>query len=64
MLPPLAQKITLLNPFFYFIDGIRNSMIGVSEANASVGLFVIGGLVLGLGTLVFYLFKIGWKIRS
>jgi len=64
MLPPLAQQITLLNPFFYFIDGIRHSMIGVSEADPVIGMVVIGGLVLGLGTLVFHLFKIGWKIRS
>ena len=64
MLPPLAKTITTLNPFFYFIDGIRSSMIGVSEANPFVGLVVIGGLVLGLGSLVLHLFKIGWKIRS
>lgn len=64
MLPPLAKTITLLNPFFYFIDGIRSSMIGVSEANASVGLLVIGGLVIGLGMTVIHLFKIGWKIRA
>jgi len=64
MLPPLAKTITLLNPFFYFIDGIRSSMIGVSEANHTIGLIVIGGLVIGLGALVLYLFRIGWKIRS
>lgn len=63
-LPPLAAAITRFNPFFYFADGIRSSMIGYSEANATVGLFVIGGLVIGLGLLVIYLFKIGWKIRS
>lgn len=64
MLPPLAATITHFNPFFYFADGVRSSMIGVSEADPIIGMVVIGGLVLGLGTLVFYLFKIGWKIRS
>lgn len=64
MLPGLAQQITLLNPFFYFIDGIRNSMIGVSEADPMLGLAVILGLVIGLGALVFHLFRIGWKIRA
>ena len=64
MLPPLAAKITILNPFFYFADGIRSSMIGYSEANQTVGLVVIVGLVLGLGLLVTQLFKRGWKIRS
>lgn len=64
MLPPLAAQITVLNPFFYFADGIRSSMIGYSEANSTIGLMVILGLVLGLGILVTQLFKRGWKIRS
>lgn len=63
-LPPLAATITRFNPFFYFADGIRSSMIGYSEANTTVGLLVISGLVIGLGCLVTYLFRIGWKIRS
>ena len=64
MLPEMAAKLTLLNPFFYFADGIRSSMIGYSEADSFVGALVIGGLVVGLGTLVTYLFSIGWRIRS
>jgi len=63
-LPPLAATITKLNPFFYFADGIRCSMIGYSEANSIVGFLVIAGLVLGLGILVTQLFNRGWKIRS
>lgn len=63
-LPPLAASITKVNPFFYFADGIRSSMIGYSEANSLIGLIVIVGLVVGLGGLVNYLFSIGWKIRS
>lgn len=64
MLPPLAKTITTLNPFFYFIDGIRHSMIGISEADPYVGLIVIVALIVGLGTLVVHLFRIGWKIRA
>ncbi len=64
MLPPLAAQITILNPFFYFADGIRSSMIGYSEANTTVGLVVILGLVTVLGLTVTHLFKIGWKIRA
>ncbi len=63
-LPPFAAAITRWNPFFYFADGIRSSMIGYSEANSTVGAIVIFGLVAGLGALVVYLFRIGWKIRS
>jgi ABC-2 type transport system permease protein len=63
MLPPLAAQITILNPFFYFADGIRTSMIGYSEANTTVGLVVIVGLTTALGLTVTHLFRIGWKIR-
>jgi len=63
-LPPLAAIITQYNPFFYFADGIRSSMIGYSEANSLVGFVLIMALVIGLGTLLTYLFKKGWKIRT
>lgn len=63
-LPPLAATITHFNPFFYFADGVRSSMIGYSEASSLVGALVIGGLVTLLATLVTTLFRRGWKIRS
>lgn len=64
MLPPNIAFITQLNPFFYFADAVRSSMIGYSEANSTIGIVVIVGLVIGLGALVIHLFQIGWKIRS
>lgn len=63
-LPPLAATITAFNPFFYFADGVRNSMIGYSEGNLQVGLVVIISLVVLLGIVVTQIFKRGWKIRS
>ncbi len=63
-LPPLAAMITHLNPFFYFADGVRSSMIGYSDADSQIGLIIIVGLVVLLGTLVTQLFKRGWKIRA
>jgi ABC-2 type transport system permease protein len=64
MLPPFAQTITQWNPFFYFVDGIRYSMTGLSEAHTLTGLAVIVVLVVGLALLVTYLFQIGWRIRQ
>jgi ABC-2 type transport system permease protein len=63
-LPEVAVTLTKLNPFFYFADGIRFSMIGVSEASGFVGAVVIIFLLVGLGILITQLFKRGWKIRS
>jgi len=64
MLPPLAQVFARLNPFFYFVDGLRYSMTGVSESNMYFGVFFMFALILGLGGFVYYLLKIGWKIRE
>jgi len=64
LLPETVQRITVFNPFFYFIDSMRYATIGYHESNLVVGAFVITGLIVLLGTLVVYLFKIGWKIRE
>lgn len=63
-LPELAATVTRYNPFFYFADGVRSSMIGYSEANTLIGIVVITVLVLALGVLVTQLFRRGWRIRS
>jgi ABC-2 type transport system permease protein len=63
-LPESLLRITLANPFFYFIDGMRYSMIGLTESNLLIGVSMITGLVVALGSLVWYLFKISWRIRE
>lgn len=64
MLPEKFQWFVRLNPFFYFVDGLRYSMIGVSESNRLIGILLIIGLISGLGFWVWYLFKQGYKIRT
>lgn len=63
MLPEKAQTLVKLNPFFYFVDGLRYSMVGIQEGSFLIGLMVIFGMIAVLSILVWYLFKIGWKIR-
>lgn len=64
MLPEKAQILAYSNPFFYFIDGIRFSMVGISESNKLLGVILILILIAGLGALVTHLFRIGWRIRE
>jgi ABC-2 type transport system permease protein len=64
MLPENAQTLVRFNPFFYFVDGLRYSMIGVSEANTTIGFVLIIGLIILLGGITLRLFSIGWRIRS
>ena len=64
MLPEKIQWFMKVNPFFYFVDGLRFSMTGVQESNMIAGIGIITFCILGLGGLVWYLFKIGWRIRG
>jgi len=64
MLPPLLRTITLWNPFFYFIDGLRYSMTGHSEASLMVGVSIITILFILLFFTIITLFKRGWRLRS
>ncbi len=64
MLPEKAQIFVRFNPFFYFVDGLRYSMIGITEANAKIGVFIIFALIILFGFVVWRLFSTGWRIRS
>lgn len=64
MLPEQARVFVAFNPFFYFVDGLRFSMTGIQESNMMVGIIMMLGLAFVLGSIVWYLFKIGWRIRN
>jgi len=64
MLPEKFQLFVRLNPFFYFVDGLRYAMVGVSESNRIAGAVLIFGLMFVLCTWVWILFKRGYKIRT
>jgi ABC-2 type transport system permease protein len=51
MLPPLAQTLSLLNPFFYFADGLRYGFLGINEISPLISV----GLTLGLFVMLFFL---------
>ena len=64
MLPPLWQKITLLNPVVYLISGFRWSFFGVADVDVRISLgMTLGFLLLCLG-LVWWIFRSGYKIMQ
>lgn len=63
-LPETLHAVTAYNPMFYFIDGMRYAALSYHESNLAVGAVLIIGLIFILGTLVFYLFKKGWRLRN
>ena len=63
-LPDFLQKISLANPFFYMIDGFRFAFIGQSDGSIMFGILYLSIISFLSWLLAYYLFKIGYKIKS
>jgi len=63
-LPLFFQKISNINPFFYMIDGFRFGFLGISDGSISFGLIYLSVLSFIIWFIAFYLYKIGYKIKS
>jgi len=64
MLPPLWQKVSLVNPVVYLISGFRWSFYGVADVHIAVSTgMTVAFLVICL-VVVWWVFKTGYKIRN
>lgn len=64
ILPPFWQTVTLFNPVVYLISGFRWSFYGVSDVGVGVSLamtLLFFGICL---TLVWWIFKTGYKLKA
>lgn len=64
MLPPWLRWLAWANPFFYFINGIRHSMIGFSETPAAVGYGFTTILAVVMFLWVLRLYSRGYGLRE
>jgi ABC-2 type transport system permease protein len=63
-LPLFFQTVSSINPFFYIIDGFRYGFLGSSDGSISVGLIYLSIIALLVWLASFYLYKVGYKIKS
>ena len=63
-LPSFFQSISKGNPFFYMIDGFRYGFLGTSDGSINFGIVYLSILSIIIGFVAYYLFKIGYKIKS
>ncbi len=63
MLPPLWQKISLVNPVVYLISGFRWSFFEVSDVHVGVSLALILALLVACTGIVWWIFKTGYRIK-
>lgn len=64
MLPPLWQKIALINPAVYLISGFRWSFYNISDVDVRVSLGMIALFMLVCLGMIYWIFKTGYKIRT
>lgn len=64
MLPPVWQKIALLNPVVYLISGFRWSFYGVADVNVVVSFGAIIAFLAACLVAVWWIFRTGWRLKS
>ena len=63
-LPNFFQSISKINPFFYIIDICRFGFLGKSDGSIGIGLVYLTILSVIVWLISYYLYKIGYKIKS
>ena len=63
-LPDFFQSISKINPFFFIIDITRFGFLGISDGPVIFGLIFLTILSFIVWFISYYLYKIGYKIKS
>lgn len=63
-LPPVWQKVSHFNPFFYMIDGFRYGFFGQCDISPWFSLSVVMGFFVVLSIVTIGMLKAGYKLRG
>ena len=64
MLPPMWQTITLFNPVVYLISGFRWAFYGVADVHIGISVGMTFLFMLICLTLIWWIFKTGYRLKS
>jgi ABC-2 type transport system permease protein len=64
MLPPLWQKITLLNPVVYLVSGFRWSFYGLADVAVSVSLAMTVVFMAICLAIIAWIFRTGYRLKT
>jgi ABC-2 type transport system permease protein len=64
VLPPLWQKVTLLNPVVYLVSGFRWSFYGLADVNVGISVAATLGFLLLCLAGVWWIFRTGWRLKA
>jgi len=64
VLPPVWRTITLFNPLVYLISGFRWSFFEIADVNVGVSLAMTMGFLIICLTIVWWIFKTGYRLKN
>jgi ABC-2 type transport system permease protein len=64
MLPPLWQKLALINPVVYLISGFRWSFYGISDVGVGVSLAMIAVFMAVCLLVIGWIFRTGYRLKA
>jgi len=64
VLPPLWQKVTLLNPVVYLVSGFRWSFFGTADVSVGVSLAMTLLFLVICLAVIWWIFKTGYRLKS
>ncbi len=63
-LPPALRRLTLVNPVFYVVDGVRHGMLARSDAPPAIGLALALALCTASVGGAYAMLRSGYKLRG
>ncbi len=64
VLPPLWQKVTLLNPVVYLVSGFRWSFFGTSDVSVGISLAMTALFLVLCLAAIWWIFKTGYRLKN
>ena len=64
MLPPVWQKIALVNPVVYLVSGFRWSFFGTADVGVGVSLAMVALFLTACLGAVWWIFRTGYKLKN
>ena len=64
VLPPLWQKVTLLNPVVYLVSGFRWSFFGTSDVSVTISLAMTALFLVLCLAAIWWIFRTGYRLKN
>jgi ABC-2 type transport system permease protein len=64
VLPPVWQKIALINPVVYLISGFRWSFYGIADVGMGISLAMTLVFLILFLAIIWWIFRTGYRLKS